>query len=218
MATITEILLKRVKSLIEEIEKSDTDPLTLMLAKEYKELQELEERIETRLDIDEMLNEVLEVKVTKVQELARLLTSPELYVSKLKSMDARALSKLIEYKHPLILERIHLRDLVESLDRVTHHIDALHRRPPEEKIPTITQVPDDYEFESEDAVFLEDLRKFVKGIKTRKKIPLEEVVTADDFEVSLLRFLYTVILISKGVLQYYPETSEIERVKGEIGF
>lgn len=218
MATTTEILLKRVKSLIEEIEKSDTDPLTLMLAKEYKELQELEERIETRLDIDEMLNEVLEVKVTKVQELARLLTSPELYVSKLKSMDARALSKLIEYKHPLILERIHLRDLVESLDRVTHHIDALHRRPPEEKIPTITQVPDDYEFESEDAVFLEDLRKFVKGIKTRKKIPLEEVVTADDFEVSLLRFLYTVILISKGVLQYYPETSEIERVKGEIGF
>jgi hypothetical protein len=214
----TETLLKRVKSLLAEIEKSDSDPLALMLAKEYKELQALEERVETRLDIDEMLNEVLEVKVTKVQELARLLTSPEMYVSKLKSLDARSLARLMLYNRPLILEKIHVRDLMESLDRVSQHIDALHRELPEEKIPSITKVPDDYEFESEDAVFLEDLRKFAKSIKKGKSISLDDLVTADEFEESLLRFLYTVILISKGVLQYNPEKREIERIEEKIRF
>ncbi|MFW9850229.1 MAG: hypothetical protein ACFFF4_13915 [Candidatus Thorarchaeota archaeon] len=204
-------LLSRVQKLVDSMEKGKTDPLDVQLSDAYQELRTIAAEVDSRLDIDEMLNDILQSKVTRVQELAKVLAAPELYVDRLKNISPRNLSKLILYKQPLKMTRLEHEGLTKSLERISQHIDAMSQIPVEDPIPTLSGVPEDYEFTSQDSVFLADLEKFAKKIPKNKTVSLAQVIETDDFEMFLKRFLYVVILISRGRLEYFPETKKIRK-------
>ena len=82
--TENQSLAEKVYEIVQSARSGEIDPLEIRLTEPYRELQELVEKLDSRLDIDEMLNEVLGAKVNRVQELARVLASPEVYVARLK--------------------------------------------------------------------------------------------------------------------------------------
>ncbi|MHA1944403.1 MAG: hypothetical protein ACW96M_08410, partial [Candidatus Thorarchaeota archaeon] len=65
-------LAMRVFEMVHAVRSGEIDPLELRLTEAYKELQNLASKIDSRIDIDEMLNEILSTKVHRVQELARV--------------------------------------------------------------------------------------------------------------------------------------------------
>ena len=201
-------LAMRVFDMVQAVRSGDTDPLELRLTTAYKELQELASKINIRIDIDEMLNEVLSSKVIRVQELARVLAAPEIYVNRLKGKSTRDLAKLLTPKQPVIIGHLKHTSLSTALDRVIQLIDAMAREPPVDAIPNITDLPDGYTLETEDSVFLEDLEKFLQTIDNGKT-KFDDLIMSDEFDVFLMHFLYIVILVSKGRLSYNPETREI---------
>ncbi|MFW9886991.1 MAG: hypothetical protein ACFFER_02340 [Candidatus Thorarchaeota archaeon] len=202
---------ENILRIAESVRSGKIDPLEIKLTPEYKKLQKLTAKIGTRLDIDEMLNEVLGAKVNKVQELARVLASPELYVAKLKALTARELAGLIAYHHVVGIAHLDHAALNRSSVRIKQFIDKLGMEPPEERVPTIAQLPNGYTFPSEDAILLEDAQEFVEGIPVGEKIPIDDIILNEDFEEFLRRFLYLVILISRGTLQYNIEDRTVVR-------
>lgn len=198
----------RVFEMIQAARSGDIDPLELRLTEAYKELQELAAKIDSRIDIDEMLNEILSSKVNRVQELARVLAAPEIYVNKLKGRSSRELAKLLSPKQPVVIGHIEHSSLGTALERVVQIIDALSREPVEETIPKITDLPNGYALETEESVFLEDLEKFLQTINNGR-ITFDELVMSNEFDIFLKQFLYVVILVSKGRLNYDPETREV---------
>ncbi|MFW9808314.1 MAG: hypothetical protein ACFFE6_02945 [Candidatus Thorarchaeota archaeon] len=201
-------LAMRVFEMIQAARSGDIDPLELRLTEAYKELQELAAKIDSRIDIDEMLNEILSSKVNRVQELARVLAAPEIYVNKLKGRSSRELAKLLSPKQPVVIGHIEHSSLGTALERVVQIIDALSREPVEETIPKITDLPNGYALETEESVFLEDLEKFLQTINNGR-ITFDELVMSNEFDIFLKQFLYVVILVSKGRLNYDPETREV---------
>ncbi|MFW9963715.1 MAG: hypothetical protein ACFFCX_09140 [Candidatus Sifarchaeia archaeon] len=204
-----ESLAKNVFEMVQAVRAGEIDPLELRLTQAYKDLQELAARIDSRIDIDEMLNEILSSKVTRVQELARILAAPEVYVSLLKNLSMRDLAKLVTTKQPVIVGHLEQDSLGDALHRVVSLIDAMSRGPVEDAIPRISQLPNDFALETEDSVFLEDLDKFLAGISEDKRTRFDDIVMHDEFELFLKHFLYVVILVSKGRLHYNPETRQI---------
>ena len=204
-----EDLARRVFEIAEAVRSGEVDALDFHLLESYRELRETDAEIHSKLSIDEMLNEVLGAKVTRVQELAKILAAPELYVEKLKALTPREITKLACYSHPITIGRLEMNALTRSLDRVMHLLDAMSKEVAEERPPKMSGIPEGFTFETEDAVFLEDLERFASTIKTGKRLPLASLIASDDFEEFLLRFLYVVVLISKGVLVYYRESREI---------
>lgn len=198
----------RVFDMVQAVRSGEIDPLELRLTDAYKELQQLAAKIDSRIDIDEMLNEVLSTKVNRVQELARVLAAPEIYVNRIKGQSTRDLAKLLTPKQPVIIGHLEHTSLGMALDRVVQLIDAMAREPPEDPIPKITDLPKGYTLETEDSVFLEDLEKFLQTIDNGKII-FDELVKSDEFDVFLKQFLYVVILVSKGRLLYDQETREV---------
>jgi hypothetical protein len=203
-------LAMRVFNMVQAVRSGDIDPLELKLTEAYKNLQELASKIEIRIDIDEMLNEVLSSKVIRVQELARVLAAPEIYVNRLKGQSTRDLAKLLTPKQPVIIGHLEHTSLGTALDRVVQLIDAMARKPPVDPIPKTTNLPDGYTLETEDSVFLEDLEKFLQTINNGKT-KFDDLIESDEFDVFLMQFLYVVILVSKGRLSYNPETREISK-------
>ena len=155
-------LAERVFELVQAIRSSQIDPLELRLTDSYRELQELVADVDNRIDIDEMLNEVLGVKVTKVQELARVLASPEIYIAKLRGKSAKSLAKLLKVKQPVIINRFEQGALSSSLDRIIQLIDSMSKEYPEEVAPKTSDLPNGFALQTEDAVFLEDLERFIE--------------------------------------------------------
>jgi hypothetical protein len=202
-------LEKQVERILHAITEDGIDPLEFHLTPAFKELQALMAQLDTRINIDEMLNDVLYAKVTRVQELARILGAPELYVARLKEVKSRSLGKMIVYRQPVKLTRLEYTTLSEALERVVRHIDALEKESPEDPVPKMSGLPDGFKFQSEDSVFLEDLEKFLKSIKKGKSISIDEAVRSKDFEEALKKFLYVVVLISRGSLKYFPKTREL---------
>ncbi|MHA1909961.1 MAG: hypothetical protein ACW98Y_21895 [Candidatus Thorarchaeota archaeon] len=207
----TKKLLSRVQKIVDSMEKGKTDPLDVQLTDAYVELREAAAEVDSRLDIDAMLNDILDSKVTRVQELAKVLAAPELYVDRLKAIKPRNLSKLIVYKQPVKMTRLGHEGLARSLERISQHIDAMSQLPVDDPIPEMSGVPDDYTFASQDSVFLADLEKFAKKVPKNKTVAIEKIIATDDFELFLKRFLYIVILISRGRLEYFPETQTIRK-------
>jgi hypothetical protein len=208
--TFAETILR----IAESVRSGKIDPLEIQLTPEYKKLQVITAEVSSRLDIDEMLNEVLEAKVNKVQELARVLASPELYVAKLKTLSARDLAGMIAYHHPIAIVHLDHSTLDRSSIRIKEFIDKLGMEPPEDRIPAIAPLPNGYTFPSEDAILIEDAQEFGAGIPIGKKIPVDDIILNEDFEEFLRRFLYLVILISKGTLQYYYEDRTVVKEAG----
>jgi hypothetical protein len=204
-------LAKGVFDMVQAVRAGEIDPLELRLTQAYRDLQLLSERIDKRIDIDEMLNEILSAKVDRVQELARILAAPEVYVSRIKEVPVRHLSKMVTSKQPVLIGHLEHESLVNALNRVVTLIDAMAREPPEDSVPQITSLPNGYTLETEDSVFLDDLERFLATIPEGSKMKFNDLVMHDEFESFLKNFLYVVILVSKGRLQYNPETREVWR-------
>jgi hypothetical protein len=205
----TENLAESVFNMVQAVRSGEIDPLELRLTQAYKDLQVLAAKIDSRIDIDEMLNEILSTKVNRVQDLARILAAPEIYVSRLKEMSMKNLAKLVALKQPVVIGHLEQDSLDESLNRIVALIEAMSREPPEDSIPKTTALPNGFAFDTEDSVFLEDLERFLKAIPEGKKINFDDLVMHEEFELFLKHFLYVVILVSKGRLHYDPRTREI---------
>ena len=109
------------------------------------------------------------------------------------------------------MTRLEYDGLTKSLERISQHIDALSQLPIDDPVPEMSGVPDDYTFASQDSVFLADLEKFAKKIPKNKAVDIDKIIETDDFELFLKRLLYVVILISRGLLEYFPETNTIRK-------
>ena len=204
-------LAEKVYEIVQAARSGDVDPLELRLTESYRELQELAEKLDRRLDIDEMLNEVLGAKVNRVQELARVIASPEIYVARLKGKSTKSLAKLLVQKQPVTIGHLEHTSLGGSLARVVHLIEALSKEPPEDKIPEMTPLPNGFALDTEDSVFIEDLDRFLKTIPLDGKVIFDNIVENEEFDVFLKHFLYVIILVSRGRLLYNPVTREIWR-------
>lgn len=202
-------LAESVFSMVQAVRSGEIDPLELRLTQAYKDLQELAAKIDSRIDIDEMLNEILSTKVNRVQELARILAAPEIYVSRLKELSMRNLAKLVTPKQPVVIRHLEQDSLGDALNRIVALIDAMSREPPEDPIPKLTALPNGFALETEDSVFLEDLERFLATIPEDKRTNFDDLVTNEEFELFLKHFLYVVILVSKGRLHYDPESREV---------
>ncbi len=204
-------LAEKVYELVKEARAGDIDPLEIRLTDSYKELQELAAKVDSRLDIDEMLNEVLGVKVNRVQELARVLASPEVYVSRLRGISSKKLAKLLVQKQPVVVSHLEHDSLEDSLERVEQLIEALSKEPPEDTIPKMTKLPAGFALDTEDSVFMADLDRFLENIPQDRKAIFDKIVDDSDFDNFLKHFLYVIILVSRGRLRYNPVTREIWR-------
>jgi hypothetical protein len=204
-------LAARVYEIVQAARSGEIDPLELRLTDSYRELKELAARIDSRLDIDEMLNEVLGAKVDRVQELARVLASPEVYVARLKEKSMRDIARLLVQKQPVVIGHLERPSLNESLDRIVQFIDALTREAPQDKVPKMSGLPNGFTLETEDTVFMEDLEKFLARIPQDGKSIFDEIIESTEFDVFLKHFLYVIILVSQGRLLYNPATRELRR-------
>jgi len=198
-----------VHEIVQAARSGEIDPLELRLSDSYRELKELVAKIDARLDIDEMLNEVLGVKVNRVQELARVLASPEVYVARLKEKSTRDLAKLLSQRQPVVISHLERASLNGSLERIVQFIDAMSREPPEDQVPKMTGLPNGFTIETEDAVFIEDLERFLATIPLEGKVIFDNIIEADELDLFLKHFLYIIILVSSGRLLYNPVTRQL---------
>lgn len=206
-------LANKILEIAEAVRTGEIDPLELRLTEAYRELRLLASKVEERVDIDEMLNEVLGAKVTRVEELARILAAPELYANIVKKTSPRALAKMIAYWHPLTIGHLDHGPMMRSMERLMEFIDQLAKEPPEEIVPDQQALDEDYAFATEDAVFLEDLELFAATLPEGKRVSLEEAIETKNIDEFLRRFLYVVVLISRGEVEYFLESKEIMKVK-----
>ena len=211
MKTIEE-LSQEVLTIAEAIRSGEADPIDFQLSVPYRELKEVIAEVESRVDVDEILNEVLGTKVDRVQELARVLAAPELYVSKLKEINPRRLGSMIRYFQPVVLMRLNHEALDRSKKRIDKLMDVMTREHPADPIPTMSGIPNDFRFESEDSIFLGDLWAFADTIKKDVKLSVDDAIMSEDFDEFLIKFLYVVVLVSKGVLSYNAETGTVEKI------
>ena len=205
-------LAQEVFNILETIRVGDVDPLDYQLVDSYKKLQELILGTEDKLQIDEMLNEVLGSKVLRIQELARILTSPEMYVEKLKTFKMKQLAGIAAYRHPIALRSISYDSLSKSFQRISSLMDALNKPIPEEQIPSLSTLSPDFTFQSEDPLLIENLKRFLSTLPKRRDIQIDQVLDCLDFDEFLRRFLYLILVISKGMVEYNPQTRRIRRV------
>ena len=204
-------LAEKVYEIVQAARSGDIDPLEIRLTESYRELQELAEKLDSRIDIDEMLNEVLSAKVNRVQELARVLASPEVYVARLKGKSTKQLAKLLVQNQPVVIGHLEHESLGGSLARVVQLIEALSKEPPEDKVPEMTPLPNGFALNTEDSVFMEDLEKFIDNIPYEGKVIFDDLVESEEFDIFLKNFLYVIILVSRGRLLYNPVTREVWR-------
>ncbi|MBN2230472.1 MAG: hypothetical protein JW779_12870 [Candidatus Thorarchaeota archaeon] len=204
-------LTMRVYQIVQAARSGEIDPLEIRLSEPYRELQELAAKLDSRLDIDEMLNEILGTKVNRVQELARVLASPEVYVARLKGKSTKDLAKLLTQKQPVVIGHIEHNSLGSSLQRVVQLIDAMSKESIEDPIPEMSGLPNGFTLDTEDSVFIEDLDRFLESIPLKMKVIFDELINNDDFDEFLRRFLYVIILVSRGRLVYNPATRQLWR-------
>jgi hypothetical protein len=204
-------LAEKVYQIVKASRDGEIDPLEIRLSESYRELQELAEELDSRIDIDEMLNEVLSAKVSRVQELARVLASPEVYVARLKGKTTKQLAKLLIRHQPVVIGHLEHESLGGSLTRVVQLIEALSKEPPEDRVPEMTPLPNGFALNTEDSVFMEDLEKFLDNIPYDGKVIFDDIVENEEFDIFLKNFLYVIILVSRGRLLYNQVTREIWR-------
>ncbi|TXT55944.1 MAG: hypothetical protein BAJATHORv1_30327 [Candidatus Thorarchaeota archaeon] len=203
-------LAKQVMELAESVRSRKIDPLDVKLQETYRELQEIIADVDGRITVDELLNEVLSSKVTRIQDLAKVLGAPELYITRLSELKPMEIAKLIVYKNPVVVTTLPFDAMERADDRIQQMIDKTSREPEPDDIPEMTGVPEDYLFTSQDSVFLADLKKYLKSIP-KKAISIDELLETEDFDEFLKRFLYIVILVSRGDLVFDKETQTVWR-------
>jgi len=197
-----EELEKIVRKLFSQIETGKQDPLAINLKKSYINLRELEATVARKIAVDGTLNTLLENKTSRIQELARILASPEVYVNKVRMLKPMDLAKLISYRQPVTYSHLDVSHMQESFSRIQDMMAARKESMlKEEQVPSITE-PEDKTMEMENSVTLEDLNQFLKRIPENQQIGLEELLASPSKDEFLRRFLYVVLLISRGRLEY----------------
>jgi hypothetical protein len=195
-------LEKTVLKLFSQIETGKQDPLSINLKKSYINLRELEATVARKIVVDGTLNTLLENKTSRIQELARILASPEVYVNRVRMLKPMDLAKLISYRQPVTYSHLDVSRMQESFSRIQDMMAARKESMlKEEQVPSITE-PKDKTMEMEDSVTLEDLNQFLKRIPENQQIGLEELLASPSKDEFLRRFLYVVLLISRGRLEY----------------
>ncbi|NWF95504.1 MAG: hypothetical protein HXY34_05140 [Candidatus Thorarchaeota archaeon] len=201
-----------VLELAESIRTGKTDALEYRLTEHYRALCESAACVDSRIDVDEVLNSILTAKVTRVEEIARVIGTPEVYVNRIKALSASQLAGLIAYRSPVVMHRLDREGLERSLERLTQLIDAHGRPRPADPVPLMSGLPNDFKFTSEESVFLADLEAFKKRIPKGMRLSVAEVVKSDDFDEFLRRFLFVIVLVARGMVDYDPVTKTLKRV------
>jgi hypothetical protein len=205
---ITE-LSRRVFDIARKIRLGELNPLEVILTPAYRELKIAAGRVDIKIEVDEMLNGILSAKVSRVQELVRVLGAPDLYVESLSRMNSRKLSKMIRYRQPLVLRGLNPKSMDDSLSRMLRFIDAISKDRPEDQAPSMSFSARDIILRSEDVAFSREMEDFIELIPIGKRIPLVKLLTTDDKEVRLRRFIYVILMISDGTAVYDPVAREI---------
>jgi hypothetical protein len=208
-----EELTRQVADIADSIRSGKTDPLSIRLTEPYQRLQQLAAKIDRRLDIDEMLNDALGSKVTRVQEMARVLGTPELYVDKLRSMSTKRLASLLRHAQAVKQTHVSLDSLDRSMERIMRMIDLHSQRLPDDVPPTMSGIPSDFVFASESSIFLEELSRFVASMQVGRAVRIDDLLTVEDLEEFLRRFLFVIVLISKGMVSYDARDRTVTRVE-----
>ncbi|MHA1961262.1 MAG: hypothetical protein ACW99U_13645 [Candidatus Thorarchaeota archaeon] len=208
MKPITE-LSRRVFDIVRKISLGELNPLDVKLTPAYRELKIAAGQVHTKIEVDEMLNGILSAKVSRVQELVRVLGAPDLYVESLRRTSSRKLSGMIRYRQPLVLKGLNPKSMDDSLSRMLRFIDAISKERPEDQVPSMSFSARDIILRSEDLAFSKEMEDFTRSIPVGKRIPLVKLLTTDDKELRLRRFLYVILMISDGTAVYDPTAREI---------
>ncbi len=201
-----ETFARQVIAMAEAIRRGQTDALEYRLTDSYRQLQQLAASLDRQLNVDEILNSVLLSKVTRVQELLRILSS-------LRDTNTQTLASMLVYRRPVTVSRIDYVRLGGSLDRLIQ-LAVAHLRPRTDYFtPTITSVhTGKLVLHSEDVLSLEEVERFGDSLSRQRPIPIHEVVAAArDIDEFFRRFLMILILISRGIVIYDPHTRTILR-------
>ncbi|RDE12762.1 MAG: hypothetical protein C4K47_07280 [Candidatus Thorarchaeota archaeon] len=145
--------------------------------------------------------------------MARVVATPELYVDKLRLLSAKKLATLFRSSQPVRQMHISPDSLDKSMERIMKMIDLHSQRPPDEIPPMMSGVPDDFVFASESSIFIEELNRFVTTVPVGRALRIDELLAVEDLEEFLRRFLFLIVLISKGMLSYDPKTRTVTRAE-----
>jgi len=210
-------LAQRVEEMIRIVEEGHTDPVELRLTKQYRDLRNALLNLQLKIDIDEMLNQILGTKIHRVRELARFLSAPDFYARRIEKMSMRELARMVRFRQPLSHSRLTRARLEEAFAKVLRLIDAMsHGVEVEEDIPEIV-IPDRLDLETEEAISEAELQRIEQLIPSDGSVPLRELVAVRNLVVFIRRFLCVVILISEGRVHYDPDTRTLSRGGGIAG-
>lgn len=145
--------------------------------------------------------------------MARVVATPELYVDKLRLLSAKKLATFFRSSQPVRQMHISPDSLDKSMERIMKMIDLHSQRPPDEIPPMMSGVPDDFVFASESSIFIEELNRFVTTVPVGRALRIDELLAVEDLEEFLRRFLFLIVLISKGMLSYDPKTRTVTRAE-----
>ncbi len=205
-------LTDKVLEMINAIDRGTADPLQFTLVGPYRELRAIDARLETRIEIDEWLNNILGAKVHRIQELARVLGEPELYVSRLENLRAKQVAALASYHQPLVLRRLDHRQLSSALERLLSIIDTQAHREVTDDTPELIELPSDFVFESEEAITRAEMDEFIRAMAKGTAVPVRDLMRSPDIDEFLRRFLIIIMLVAEGLLKYDPTAQTVTRV------
>ncbi len=194
-----------VRRLLREVEAGEKDPLAIKLVESYRNLRGVDAGVDRRIDVDGTLNTLLENKTTRIQELARILASPEVYVNRIRGMKPMSIAKLISYRQPMTISHLNVSGMHKSFSRILGMMESREKSMLEEENPPSTAQPQNEVMEIEDSITLEDLNRFLKYVPENQAISLKELLASPNMDEFLRRFLCVVLLISRGLLKYDGE-------------
>ncbi|MEM4734791.1 MAG: hypothetical protein QXS20_03655 [Candidatus Thorarchaeota archaeon] len=197
---------RRVLDMADSIREGRADPLEYRLTESYRALRSMAMDLKMKLDLDELLNEILHRKVTRVQELVRLLETPGLVADRLRGMSTQELARHVYLTRPLEFQALDPVRMSSAYRHLTLLLEA-RKIPPHPPVaePDETPVLAEFPLQSDSSVMLTDLEDFLVTIPRGIPVPLDSLITSDDFDKYLRSFLYVLILISRGELTYDPE-------------
>ncbi len=208
-----ETFARQVIAVAESIRRGQTSLLDYRLTEAYHQLQTLAASLDRRLDVDEILNRILTEKVTRVHELLRILSGPDIDLSHLREANTRVLSGMLAYRRPICVSRLDPIRLTKSLDRLRRLTESrLSCGRVEDLVHMTTTTPPDRSLiRSEESLTLAEVMRLGSSLPRQRPIPIHEVVASGDIDEFFRRFLCVLILISRGVIEYDPLSKTILR-------
>ncbi len=210
-------LARDAKEMVEAIDSGRADPLQFSLANPYQTLRSLRTGLPIRVTIDETLNEVLKAKVSRVQELTRVLTTPEALVEIVKQLPPREMARLVRYKRPVTVSKMTYQGLSRSLERIIRAIASQVVPDVDEPTPEILERPTEFVFEVEEPIPAAKIDSFLDMLPYDEPVSVHSLLRSVDVDELLERFLIIIILISRGRIEYDPQTGMVMKRSSKGG-